>query len=211
MARPRQFDPDEALDRAMHLFWARGYAETSYDDLVAATGASRKGLYAAFGDKRALFLRALERYRACVVARNLMRLDGPDATPADVHRFFRGMAAQARTEEGRRGCLVANTAAGDEARHDPQVRDCILDHFDRLRRAFRNALAGGTGAPDARSPDARSPDARSLDARSLDARANALVGVFQGLLLLAKAGAPAAMIDDLVDAALAGVAPPPAG
>ena len=62
MARPREFDIDAALERAMQAFWAKGYESTSLDDLCEATGLGRSSLYAAFGDKRGLYLRALDRY-----------------------------------------------------------------------------------------------------------------------------------------------------
>lgn len=61
--RPRQFDEDEAIDKAMRVFWKHGYEGASLSDLTAAMGISRPSLYAAFGDKQSLFLRALDRYR----------------------------------------------------------------------------------------------------------------------------------------------------
>ncbi len=61
--RPRQYDPDQALAKAAETFWKHGYAATSLDDLVVATGMKRPSLYAAFGDKRDLYLKTLERYR----------------------------------------------------------------------------------------------------------------------------------------------------
>src|SRR5579872_7287735 len=60
--RPRAYDPDAALSRVMETFWKSGYAGTSLDDLAAATGMNRPSLYAAFGDKRALYVKALEHY-----------------------------------------------------------------------------------------------------------------------------------------------------
>jgi TetR/AcrR family transcriptional repressor of nem operon len=62
MARPREFDPDAALESAMQLFWSQGYEATSLDDLCAATSLSRSSLYATFGDKRALLLKSIDRY-----------------------------------------------------------------------------------------------------------------------------------------------------
>src|SRR5580704_19172976 len=61
--RPRQYDPEQALAKAAEAFWKRGYAATSLDDLVAATGMNRPSLYAAFGDKRDIYLKTLARYR----------------------------------------------------------------------------------------------------------------------------------------------------
>ena len=68
MARPREFDADDALERVTRVFWNRGFEHTSLDDLCAATGLGRSSLYAAFGDKRALYLKALARYEERSVA-----------------------------------------------------------------------------------------------------------------------------------------------
>ena len=68
MARPRSFDPDEALDLARDVFWQKGFQGASLDDITAATGLNKPSLYAAFGDKNALFLKVLDRYHARIVA-----------------------------------------------------------------------------------------------------------------------------------------------
>src|SRR5260221_11057894 len=76
MARPREFDREEALERATAVFWAKGYASTSTDDLLSAMGIARQSLYNAFQDKRALYLEALERYQRTTIAGHLQRLNG---------------------------------------------------------------------------------------------------------------------------------------
>src|SRR6202790_2682892 len=68
MARPRSFAPNEALDLARDVFWRKGFQGTSLDDITAATGLAKPSLYAAFGDKDALFLKILDRYHASIVA-----------------------------------------------------------------------------------------------------------------------------------------------
>jgi TetR/AcrR family transcriptional repressor of nem operon len=75
MARPREFDRDEALDRAIRVFWAKGYASTSTEDLLAAMNIGRQSLYNAFGDKRRLYLEALERYQEESTTAHLERLN----------------------------------------------------------------------------------------------------------------------------------------
>src|SRR5262249_9176227 len=92
MARPRQFDPDEVIDRSMREFWERGYRETSVDDLVEATGVQPGSLYNAFpGGKRGLFLRALDRYSKLVVPQNLGALAAAGAGVAGVRAFVAGL------------------------------------------------------------------------------------------------------------------------
>src|ERR1700749_5287601 len=80
--RPRSFDTESAVERAMDVFWSRGYHGTALPDLLRATKLSRGSLYAAFGGKDALFLRALDRYIAAALARIDVEL-GPDHAPVD--------------------------------------------------------------------------------------------------------------------------------
>jgi len=90
MARPREFDVDAALERAMQVFWAKGYESTSLDDLCEATGLGRSSLYAAFGDKHGLCLRALDRYEEGSAARINDALTRP--VPNDVtDEMFTGL------------------------------------------------------------------------------------------------------------------------
>src|SRR6202011_4012331 len=91
MGRPRAFDVDRALDRALHLFWRKGYEGTSLSDLTQAMGINRPSLYAAFGDKEALFRRALDRYADGPAAHVRAALDQPTAR-AVVDHFLRRMA-----------------------------------------------------------------------------------------------------------------------
>src|SRR2546430_14566031 len=108
--RPRAYDPQVALARAAEVFWKAGYAGTSLDDLVEATGMNRPSLYAAFGDKRDLYLKTLEHYRD--ESRILAR-----AAPADnptlrvfLKRFY-DKALELYLEDGPRGCYSIGTAA----------------------------------------------------------------------------------------------------
>src|SRR5262245_26032289 len=88
VGRPRQFERDVVLDRAMQVFRARGYEATSIEHLVARMGIQRGSLYAAFGDKRRLFFAAIERYDRMVTARLLALLDDPASGRAAIERFF---------------------------------------------------------------------------------------------------------------------------
>src|SRR6202795_1936231 len=124
MARPRSFDPDEALDLARDVFWQHGFQSTSLDDITAATGLAKPSLYAAFGDKNALFLKVLERYHARIVAQAERIInDGPSARDA-VHRWLTGFVPFCSGVKGKRGCLSINTAA-DGAGGEEQVRSAV--------------------------------------------------------------------------------------
>ena len=93
MARPREFDRDEALERATGVFWAKGFASTSTDDLLTAMGIGRQSLYNAFQDKRALYLEALERYQRTTTAGHLQRLNGAASPIAGVKALLLGSSA----------------------------------------------------------------------------------------------------------------------
>jgi AcrR family transcriptional regulator len=143
MGRPREFDTDAALEKAMRLFWAKGYEGTSVADLTETLGISRPSLYAAFGDKQSLFRTALERYAsgpACYVAAALAQ---PTAREVAEH-LLRGAADLQASSSNPGGCLTVNgaIACGDEA--EP-VRQALNAHrtagVTLLRRRFEQAKA----------------------------------------------------------------------
>ncbi|MGX9789569.1 TetR/AcrR family transcriptional regulator [Mycobacterium sp. MMS18-G62] len=123
MPRPRSFDESEVVAAARDEFWSRGYAATSVDDLTAATGLGKGSLYGAFGDKHALFLRALDDYIATAVQTIRMRLRDPGYSAMD--RLTRHIRAQARTvaaDTTLRGCMMAKSAAELSATDDAVER-----------------------------------------------------------------------------------------
>ena len=108
MARHREFNEEEVLDRALEVFWRRGYAATSIDDLTAATGLGRGSLYGAFGDKEALFVTCLRRYTLRGQTAVLRALERPDPREA-VARAFTEIAARFSDPRFPPGCLQTNT------------------------------------------------------------------------------------------------------
>ena len=111
MSRPREFDADAALERAMQAFWAKGYKATSLDELCAATGLSRSSLYAAFGGKRALLQRSLDRYQEQGVVRITAALACPGPVRAAIAAFVNDLIDRIVKGPGRRGCFIGNCAA----------------------------------------------------------------------------------------------------
>ena len=134
--RPRAYQPEIALGKALDLFRKDGFAATSLDDLSAATGMNRPSLYGAFGDKRELYIKSYQRYR-------------DDARAAMVDVFRTEMPIRKRLERiysialdiylsgeaGPRGCFTVMTAAS-EAVGDPQIRAMVLEGFAELDKAF---------------------------------------------------------------------------
>jgi TetR/AcrR family transcriptional repressor of nem operon len=94
VVRPREFDRDEALDGATRAFWAKGYASTSTDDLLAAMNIGRQSLYNAFGDKRKLYLEALERYQRRSSANNLERLNSSASPLGGIEALLLGLVSE---------------------------------------------------------------------------------------------------------------------
>ena len=139
MPRPKQFDPEQVLDQAMRVFWARGYEATSISDLVEALGINRFSLYESFGDKRGLFLAALQRYGERVFARTLVELEGEELGLQAIERYFAGMVRWAQGPLAKQGCLLINTTA-EQAAHDRTVRNHIQQQMARVESAFLGAL-----------------------------------------------------------------------
>jgi TetR/AcrR family transcriptional repressor of nem operon len=137
--RPREFDTDTAIESAMNVFWSSGYYATSLPDLLEATNLSRGSLYAAFGDKRGLFLRALDRY----ITEALKRLDADLDPQKDALVGVRACLARYvdRTSgvAGKRGCLVVATAM-ELTGHDTEVAQRIRRFFKAMETRLSAAL-----------------------------------------------------------------------
>jgi AcrR family transcriptional regulator len=151
--RPRSFDEDEVLEKARAVFWNLGYAATSLDDLAAATGLNRPSLYAAFGDKHALYMRALQRTRETAAAA-MRAMMGRDGSLREVLRdlFGAAIAAYVAGDEGQRGCFIVGTAV-TQAVNDPEARALaaafVADEDAAFRERFErsaNELAPGVSA-----------------------------------------------------------------
>lgn len=185
MGRPQEFDRDVVLDRAMRAFWSRGYEATSVEHLVTRMGIQRGSLYQAFGDKRALFLAAIERYDRVVTAKLLASLDGPASGRAAIRKFFR-LKLEAALARGRpRGCLVTNSAA-ELASRDRKTGTRVGAALAGIEAAFLRAVV-------------RAQAAGEIDpARDPRALARFLTSSAQGLTIMATACPDRAALNDIV-------------
>jgi TetR/AcrR family transcriptional repressor of nem operon len=184
MARPREFDVDTALERAMHVFWAKGFKATSLDDLCAATGLSRSSLYAAFGGKRELLNQSLRRYEEQGIARITAALSRNVPVREAVAGFVDGLIERIASGTGRAGCFIGNCAA-ELARQDRAMAARVRRSLERIEAAFREALARA---------QARGEIARSADVNAI---ARFLVASIQGLRLIGKVNADRAALEDI--------------
>ncbi|WP_102960358.1 TetR/AcrR family transcriptional regulator [Mangrovicella endophytica] len=126
LGRPREFDPDEALDSAMELFWRQGYEGTSLADLTEAMGIAKPSLYAVFGNKEDLFRKALDRYAAQHADATYGALNEPTSRRA-VERLLLGLAGVDAAEDMPKGCLMVQgalvcSAAGERIRQELCLR-----------------------------------------------------------------------------------------
>jgi TetR/AcrR family transcriptional repressor of nem operon len=191
VARPRQFDPKDVLERSMHQFWERGYRDTSVDDLVEATGVGPGSLYNVFqGGKRELFLRSLDVYSRLVVPEKLGALERPGASLAEVRAYFDGLVEDLMSPEGRMGCLMVNTAI-ELANEDSEVAQIVRDHMARLERNATRAL---------RNAKRRGEIPNHIDPA---AKATQLMATGMGLMVVGKTNPGRKVLETIVDAAFA--------
>src|SRR5438045_6393478 len=143
--RPRSFDVEAAVERAMGVFWSRGYHATALPDLLRATKLSRGSLYAAFGHKHSLFLRALDRYIADALTRMDIELD-PRREPVDgLRAYLAGYVDRTSGAHARRGCLLVATAM-ELAGQDAEAGRRIGSFFKAIECRVPGSPSGSKGA-----------------------------------------------------------------
>ncbi len=143
--RPRSFDADKALDRALQVFWRKGYEGASLSDLTKAMRINRPSLYAAFGDKQALFRKVLDRYQEGPAGYMREALNEPTAR-AVMERLLRSAVEASTTPHNPRGCLMVQSALACGNEGEPIRRELIARRAAgeaAVRRRFARAKAEG--------------------------------------------------------------------
>lgn len=139
MARPKEFDIDTVLQTALELFWQRGYEATSMADLVKHLGIGRASIYATFGSKHELYLKALDRYLQMRNPSPLVLLSQPGPALPAVRAFIEQHVKEASCDKQQRGCLVVN-AAMERLPGDALVAQRIAASWESLEAALTSAL-----------------------------------------------------------------------
>ncbi|GAB3486116.1 TetR/AcrR family transcriptional regulator [Amycolatopsis cihanbeyliensis] len=194
MARTKSFEPEAAVDSAMEVFWTKGYANTSPQDLVDALGIGRGSLYNAFHSKHELYQLALRRYHERETDRLIKLLDGSGSPAARVRSALTLVLEAARQDEQRRGCMATNAAVefGDR---DEAVNHLVRRSFERQEAALRSTIEEGQRAGEF---------AGDLDPATA---AGYLLTVTNGIRVLAKAEPDARRLTGLADLAMRSLRP----
>ncbi|WP_299205781.1 TetR/AcrR family transcriptional regulator [uncultured Tateyamaria sp.] len=188
MGRPRSFDEDEALMAAMNAFWTKGYAATSMKDLTAAMGISGPSIYSAFGDKRELYLKTIDRYADVDGCAPIVAFEGARTIEDAVRGFLMSVVSHSTQQEGApRGCFLAScvaTTVGEVDGVAERMEKAIQDTDARLAARFDQEKAKGNLPDDFPSQD----------------RARLLHDMRQGYVHRSRAGWSAdALLEDLED------------
>ncbi|MDR5856127.1 TetR/AcrR family transcriptional regulator [Caballeronia sp. LZ062] len=142
MPRPREFDEEAALDAATAQFWSRGYEATSVRDLAATMGLTAASLYNAFGDKRALFERALNRYVEYGFRDRVRRFEHHLPPRDAIVAFFEEIIELSVRDPHRKGCLIVNTAL-ELAPHDRQIHRALSGVLKEMEGFFLRCVLAG--------------------------------------------------------------------
>ncbi len=190
MARPREFDEAVVLKAARNAFWERGYAATSVDDLTAATGLGKGSLYAAFGNKRDLFLRIFGAYCDGGVASAGRTLDGPDETAMQrIESYVASIAQGTISDKAQRGCLLAKGTA-ELAGSDEEVAARAFAALSSIEDKLVACVAGAQRNGDL---------LQTIPARKIG---RTLLATLRGIEALGKAGFGESAITDIAETAL---------
>ena len=189
MGRPKTFSERDAIEKALDIFWQRGYRGVGLTELLTGMGIARQSLYATFGNKRQLFIRTIQHYGDTRLAGALALLErdgSPTRNVKDVVRFFERLALDKRA----RGCFVANSLV-EIGPHDREISALLAQTLGALETAILKALRRARRLGEL--PPGRSP--RAL--------ARALTNALIGLAVTGKLGQSKAAVDDIYTGTLA--------
>lgn len=169
----KNFDIEETIERAMQVFWKKGYEGTSIADLTEATGVKRQSLYNAIGDKRRFFVRSLLQYDAKNRQATLASMEARGEPRQAIVDLFAGVAKEAIEDPKQRGCFLVNTAL-ELGQHDAEVQTLVAAALEDFRAFFERMIEHGK---------VRGEIPETVEAA---ATASGLLGLFIGIRVLAR-------------------------
>jgi TetR/AcrR family transcriptional repressor of nem operon len=190
MARVKAFDEERAIDKAVDCFWSRGYEATSVRDLGDAMGIGGASLYNAFGDKRTLFVRCLERYANRSSRERMARIEEKQAPKEAIRTFLAEIIERSLKDPDCKGCLLVNSAL-DVAPHDAAIGKAVSGYLDEIRDFFRRNI-------EAARRSGTVP--KAIDAEAVSGH---LLGVLMGIRALTRVKPDRKLLESVARPALA--------
>jgi TetR/AcrR family transcriptional regulator, transcriptional repressor for nem operon len=185
MARTKDFDENEVLTRAMHLFWSRGYNSTSMEDLVSGLGISRSSLYDTYTDKHSLFIKALENYQRIGSARMHEIADHPGPVKEIIKKLIELATNSTLDNKQQKGCFLVN-AGVEVAPHDKAVNNLVRRNDQQIEEIFYQVIQKGKKSGEIKS---------RRDARAL---ARFIFNTIKGLQITMKSISDKSVYDEIV-------------
>ncbi|WP_417728193.1 TetR/AcrR family transcriptional regulator [Roseovarius sp.] len=193
MARPRKFNEDAVLDAAVQCFWSRGYEATSIRDLIEKTGLAGASLYNAFGDKRAIYQRALDHYVEGNIGKRIRHCETMEPSDA-IEAFFAEIVKRSLDDKDLKGCMLVN-AVLDVAPHDPRFQEAVVGMLSSVEAFFLRCVSRGQAEGSITTSHAAEDLARHL------------LCILMGVRVLARVGSERALLEGAVRPTLALLVP----
>lgn len=184
--RPREFDDKEMLRKIMRLFWKSGFEGVSLSEIMRETGLQKASLYAAFGDKRALYLKSLSQYHQDIVTSTARGLQDTNRPATDRIADFLSAPIEAARADDRTGCFLCNASA-DQADLDLPTQQQVVRGFEALTHALAQPVSE------------LMPDVRDAEVTET---ARTLMSVYTGLRIMVRSGLPLNQLEPSVSRAM---------
>lgn len=186
----KNFDVPQTLNKAMKVFWSRGYEATSVQDLVDEMGINRGSMYSTFGDKRSLFIAALRMYDSEFRSAQLFEIERKYPGKTGIRALFDGWVETVMNDPAHGGCFLTNTAL-ELATHDPEIGALVAESQADIENFFRRLLRQAQDM--GQLPAHRDPDELS----------RTLLATLVGLLVLGRSRPEPALLHSIVEGAMA--------
>ncbi|MFH7005308.1 TetR/AcrR family transcriptional regulator [Flavobacterium bizetiae] len=188
MARTKEFNEDQALDKAIEIFWHKGYNGTSAQDLVTHLGLSRSSLYDTFGDKQKLFAQSLQRYQKNAQKQVMELFDQSENIKETLHDIFKQAVIESLEDRITKGCFMVNSSV-ELAMHDEEIAKIVKNNSQVMEEVFTKAVQKGQDSGDI------------LKANSAKVLARFIFNNYSGIRVLARSGERDKQVyDDIVKA-----------
>jgi TetR/AcrR family transcriptional repressor of nem operon len=189
MARTKDFNKEEVLEKALNIFWQKGYNGTSMQDLVDGLGISRSSMYDTYTDKYSLFIKALERYSEKAFQELTRQFNGTASPKAAIKSIFQMIVDESLFDKDHHGCFAVNACA-ENAPDDKTVTRIINENLKVAEEFFYQVIKKGQESGEI---------ANRTDARAL---ARFLINNISGIRIAAKAGVDKKVYEDIVNVTL---------